>query len=299
MNTPHALAALTALATLLALGGCATAPLVAQNDAPTCPADAEIAATAHLYVSLQPLPLPAAPMTAEGALCAQRKLMKALAPTHGPVVGYKAGLTNPAVQKRFNIDQPLRGTLLAGMLLKDGAQVPARFGAKPFAEADLMVEVGSSAIHDATTPAQALASLRAIVPFIELPDTLVDDPGKLTAPVLLANNVGARLGVMGTPIPVTPANAAELSEALRTMTVRTTDASGKELAQGPGAAILGHPLNAVLWLATQLRKEGITLKPGDLLSLGAFSASPVAAGQSLRITYDGLPGQPTVGVGFR
>jgi 2-keto-4-pentenoate hydratase len=291
----HALRILFPLGATLALAGCATAP----PDAPTCPADADVAATARLYTALQTVPVPTGVMTPEGAKCAQRKLMAALAPTHGKVVGYKAGLTNPAVQKRFNIDQPLRGTLLAGMLLNDGATVPARFGAKPFAEADLVVEVGSSAIHDATTPAQAMASLRAVIPFIELPDTLVDDPSRLTGPILVANNVGARLGVLGAPIVVTPANAAALADGLRTMTVRTTDASGKELAQGPGAAILGHPLNAVLWLAGQLKRDGITLKPGDLLSLGAFSASPVAAGQSLRVTYEGLPGTPTVGVAFR
>jgi 2-keto-4-pentenoate hydratase len=291
----NALRPLAIAAAACTLAGCATAP----PDAPTCPSDADIAATARRYVALELVPIPAAVMTPEGAACAQRKLVAALAPTHGKVVGYKAGLTNPAVQKRFNLDAPLRGTLLEKMLLKDGAEVPAKFGAGPFVEADLIVEVGSSAIHDASTPQQAIASLRAVIPFMELPDTLVDNPARITAPVLLANNVGARLGVLGAPIVVTPANAQALVAALGTMTVRTTDGSGKEIAQGPGSAILGHPLNAVVWLAAQLKKDGITLKPGDLLSLGAFSSSPAVAGQTLRVTYDGLPGQPSVGVQFR
>jgi 2-keto-4-pentenoate hydratase len=83
------------------------------------------------------------------------------------------------------------------------------------------------------------------------------------------------------------------------MTVRTVDSSGKELGTARGAAIPGHPLNAVIWLAAELKKDGITLKPGDLLSLGAFVAGPAEAGKTVRVTYEGLPGQPQVSVRFK
>lgn len=283
--------ALAAGAALLA--GCAGGP----KEPSGCWGDAEAAERVRQYLALQAQAEPAAGLSPEAAACSQRKWVAALAPTHGKVVGYKAGLTNAAVQKRFNIDHPLLGTLLEKMLLKDGAEVPARFGVQPFLEADLMVEVGSSAVHDARTPQQVAAALRAVVPFIELPDTLVRDPSRLDAGSLRALNVGARLGVRGAAIPVR--DPAAWAEALGRMTVRTTDGSGKELASAGGGVILGHPLNAVVWLAGELRRQGITLQPGDLLSLGSFSASPVAAGQVVRVTYDGLPGQPAVDVKFR
>jgi 2-keto-4-pentenoate hydratase len=289
--------ALLALLSLVAgcAGGPATPPAVA--DPPTCPDTAAVAETARRYVALQALPIPATAMSLDGAACAQRKLVAALAPTHGRVVGYKAGLTNAAVQQRFGIASPLPGTLLEKMLLPAGASVPAKFGVRPFAEPDLVVEVGSADIHAARTPVEVLAALRSLRPFIELPDTLVEDPSKITAPVLLANNVGARLGVVGAPVPVRADEA--FAEALKTMRVRSTDATGKELGAAPGAAILGHPLNAVIWLAAELKRQGVTLKPGDLLSLGAFGNLPVAAGASLTVTYEGLPGNPSVSVSFR
>jgi 2-keto-4-pentenoate hydratase len=83
------------------------------------------------------------------------------------------------------------------------------------------------------------------------------------------------------------------------MTVRTVDQDGTSVASAPGAAILGHPLHAVIWLAADLKKDGITLHPGDLLSLGAFGSLQPQPGKSLRVVYEGLPGNPTVQVRFK
>jgi 2-keto-4-pentenoate hydratase len=284
--------ATSVLAAAAWLSACATVP----RGAPTCPTDAEVAETARRYLALEPLVNPPAGMTMEGAACGQAKLVAALAPALGPPVGYKAGLTNVAVQKRFGIDQPLLGVLLEKMLLREGAVIPARFGVRPFLEADLVVEVGSSAVNDATTPAEVLASLRAIYPFIELPDAALEDPSRATAQSLTCYDVGARLGVLGAPMPV--GGDGSLLEALRTMTVRTTDGAGRELAKSPGSAILGQPLEAVIFIAAALKRSGGSLKAGDLLSLGAFSSSPIQPGSSVKVTYEGLPGNPSVEVRF-
>jgi 2-keto-4-pentenoate hydratase len=284
----------TALLAAALLSGCATF----VPDAPTCPTDAEVAEMTRRFVALEPVPNPPDSMTVEGGLCGREKFTRGLGAIYGPVVGYKAGLTNVAVQKRFNYPAPVRGTLFEKMLLRDGAEVPARFGARPLFEADLIVEVGSASIHDARTPMEVLAALRSIRPFIELPDLVVQDPSKIGGPAINYINVGARLGVLGAPIPVTA--DPRLADALRDMTVRLVDGTGKELDSGKGAAILDHPLNAVIWLAADLKKAGITLKPGDLLSLGSFSRLlPPRPGETVRAVYEGLPGNPSVSVRFR
>jgi 2-keto-4-pentenoate hydratase len=294
--TPPRFSMLACVAATATLAGCASAPSVPPEPA-TCPSDAEVAAKVQAFVALQPLADSAPGLTMDGAACGARKFVAGLTVTQGKVIGYKAGLTTAAVQQRFGVNAPIRGVLLEKMLLKDGAEVPAKFGARPFAEPDLVVEVGSAAIHDAKTPAEVLANVRAVIPFIELPDVLVADPSKITGPSIASNNVGARLGVIGTPIPAR--TDAAFADALQKMMVKASDASGKELSSAPGAAILGHPLNAVIWLAADLKKDGITLKPGDLLSLGAFGNLPVAAGGSIRVVYDGLPGNPAVQVRFK
>jgi 2-keto-4-pentenoate hydratase len=263
-----------------------------------CPTDLDAAVMAARYANLQPAPNAAADLTMADALCGRDKFTRFLGQNYGKVVGFKAGLTSQAVQKRFNHPNPVRGTLFEKMLLEDGAEVPARFGARPLFEADIVVEVKDAGINRATTPLEALRHIASIYPFIELPDLIVEDPAKITGPGLVYANVGARLGVLGRPITV---NASpELVEALRTMTVRLVDQDGKELDSGKGSAILEQPLNAVLWLVKDLRASGLALKKGDLLSLGSFSRlMPPKPATSVKAVYEGLPGTPSVNVRFR
>jgi len=283
--------ALAALA--LGLAGLAPAAHAA------CPTDLEAAAVAAAIVARQPITAAAAEMSMEDGLCGRDKVVRYLAQTYGGAVGYKAGLTNPAVQKRFNYNAPLRGTLFRSMLVDDGAEVPAAFGARPVFEADLVVEVGNPVgLARATTPGEALRHIKSVRPFIELPDLMVDDPSKLGGPMLAMINVGARLGVLGKPVAAKHDKA--LAEALALMTVSLTDGAGTVIDSGKGSATLGNPLNAAIWLAQDLARAGTPLKRGDLLSLGSFSKlRPPQPGLVVTARYEGLPGNPQVVVKFK
>lgn len=237
-------------------------------------------------------------MSPEDGMCSQRRFVAGLSKTLGKAVGYKAGLTNRAVQQRFDYFQPIRGVLLEKMLLADGAEIPAKFGARPVFEADLVVEVKDEGINDAKTPREVLRHVSRIYPFIELPDLVVAEGEPLSGSVLVAINAGARLGVLGRPIPAEP--SATLVNALAQMSVITSDQDGKVLAEGRGAAVLDHPLYAVVWLAADLAKSGERLRAGDLLSLGSFSPLlPPKPGSIVKVRYEGLPGNPGASVRFR
>lgn len=240
-------------------------------------------------------------LTDEEGACTRNKLTKILATRQGKLVGYKAGLTHAATQKRFDTDRPVWGKLYENMMLANGATVPAQFAARPVFESDLLVRVSSERINQARTPEDVLAAIDQVLPFIELPDGVVEDPLTLNGAGVAAINVGARLGVVGEPI-ATPAGATErraLLLALRDMSVMVSDGSGTALNVAQGRAILGHPLNAVVWLAQALAEEGLAMKPGDLISLGAFSPQmPPQPGQQIRVTYIGLPGAMPVQVNF-
>ena len=44
--------------------------------------------------------------------------------------------------------------------------------------------------------------------------------------------------------------------------------NGAEKLSGSGAAVLGHPMNSLVWLANTLCEQGKALKTGDLVSTG-------------------------------
>jgi len=216
----------------------------------------------------------------------------------GYPVGYKAGLTTRASQARFGTDEPLLGILHSEMILADGAAVDAAFGARGLWEADFVLVVKDDGINSARTREEALAHLRGFMPFIELPDLLFAPETTVTAPLLASVNVGARLGVVGDERPL-PAGGEGVA-ALADMRVRAFDGSGALLAEGKGSDALGHPLDVVLWVRDAVHGEGGRLEAGDIISVGAFTPlTPPKAGQTVRVRYEGLPGEPEVSVSFR
>lgn len=155
--------------TLIALAFSVALATAAQAE---CLTDAQAADMVAHYVARTPAANPENLSDADGA-CSRAKLNQLLAQRVGKVIGYKAGLTNPAVQKRFNTDKPVWGKLYEGMVLQSGATVDAAFGARPLYEADMLVRVKSAAINHARTPMDVLEAVDQIIPFIELPDLMV------------------------------------------------------------------------------------------------------------------------------
>ena len=267
------------------------APVVAQN----CPDAAAVAAYLADFRAARPSAGFGKALTAESAACARSRLLAELPAILGPRIGYKALFTNVESQRRFGVDGPAWGAMFGGKMLASGARLPARFGAKPRYEADFIVIVKDAGLADARTPAEALQHLTALVPFIELPDLMVD--GAPNGLELIATNAAFRGGVSGTPIPVT---GPLLADALAGMeVVMTEDISGREIARARGSVLMDNPLNAATWLARELRRAGIELRAGDQLSLGGFiSSQPTQPGTRISVRYVGLPGEPVVSVAF-
>lgn len=247
----------------------------------------EGARLADLYLKKQPAPAPEPVPTLEQAMKIQAEYIAAITPAFGRVVGYKAGLTNPSVQKVFGVNAPVRGTLLEKMILKSGTEIEANFGARPLYEGDLILRVGSDAVNSAKTPMEALAGIDAAIPFIELPDLVYAKDVRINGALLAAVNVAARYGIVGKPIPVrtTP----EWMERLKTFKCQIYDGKGTMLIEAPGSSLLDHPMNVVLWIRDSLKADGIALKKGDLLSLGTITKlTPTAPNTVVKARYVGL-----------
>lgn len=278
----------------LLLAAMVGAPLAAEA---ACPDDQAVAAYLADFKAARESKAFAADLSLSDAECARGKVVKALPPVLGKRVGYKAAFTNPAVQQRFGVQGPAWGAMFEKLMLASGAKVPAKFGARPQYEADLVAVVKSPKLASAKTPLEALQHLREVAPFIELPDLMLE--GAFKGNQLIAANVAFRGGVLGKRLAVEPTQA--FADALAAMTIVVTEQkSGKELGRAPGKALMEHPLSAAIWLAQALEKSGVALAPGDLLSLGGFlPPAPAQAGTAISVKYLGLPGDPSVSVEFQ
>lgn len=296
MMSRHSAARLAAVY-LIVLGlGSLGAAAPAQGRCATDPG--AIASLAAAYLDKRPVESLGTGLAMSEALCVQEALVERLEPKLGKPIGYKVGLTSKAVQELFGASAPVRGVLFESVLLPDGAEVPAAYGARPVFEPDLLVTVRDEGVNRARTPLEVAEHLTAVIPFIELADLAIAADRPVDAGAIVAVNVGARLGVTGRPVPAlaTPGFVSALAE----MTVIASDGA-TELSRAQGKAILGHPLNAVIWLAADLARTGKRLKAGDVVSLGSFARpQPPRPGQTVTVRYEGLPTGPRqVSVTFR
>ena len=273
------------IAPLLAAAGIFFPALAAS----ACPDDQTVAATAEAFLTMTPgAGYPDGTSLDEG-YCAQGKYLALLEEALGARAGYKAGLTNLALQERFGAAEPVGGVLFKSMLLPSGSEVAADSGVRMAYETDLIVTVADERINGARTPEEAIRYLGEVVPFVELLDLVLAEGEPLNLATIAGYNVMSRSGIVGEGIPVEP--TAAFVEALGNMEAVMVDETGREIERAESSAILGHPLNVVLWLVEHVNARGQVLRAGDILSLGTMGTfRPVEAGRTVTVRYTGLPG---------
>ncbi|MDJ0835999.1 MAG: tetratricopeptide repeat protein [Acidobacteriota bacterium] len=218
---------------------------------------------------------------------ARSDFVRLLGDSQGRIMGYKAALTSPPAQKQFGVNAPLFGMLMEGMLVPEGTTLPRNFGTRILFEGDLLVRVKDPGLIHAQTREAALAGLDAAYPLLELPDMVYGPGVKLNGPALVAVNAGGRKAVVGKAVYLR--GDENWADRLADFKLTITDETGKILSRGAGNALLGHPLDAVLWLCGALKQQGLTLKKGDLLSLGSVTRLlPLTDQKTLTARYEGL-----------
>ncbi len=227
-------------------------------------------------------PLPALPPAAEpadlaGAYAIQDALVDALG---GRTVGWKIGASNAGAQQMLGVDGPIYGRVLEGTLFANGSTVPASlFTNPPLAECEIGFELGTDLPADAAPfdRATVLAAVRAVVPTIELVShRYVGTAGEVGGVRLVADNALAAALVVG------PRNDPSVAPTLPAAPVAML-LDGAEVARGDGSAVLGDPVEALVWLANELATRGLGLRAGDVVTTGSCTGlTPLPLGTTGR-----------------
>lgn len=197
------------------------------------------------------------------------------------LTGRKIGLTSPVVQRQLGVDTPDFGMLYADMAFPDGAEIPAGAVQQARAEAEVALVLEADLTHERHTITDLLRATAFALPAIEVCGSRISD-WDIAITDTVADNASSGLYVLGTrPVPL---RDVDLRLAGMVMERR-----GRQVSVGAGAACLGHPLNAALWLADTAVRLGRPLRAGDTVLTGALGPMvPVAAGDVLEARIDGL-----------
>lgn len=183
--------------------------------------------------------------------------------------GRKIGLTAKAVQQQLGVDQPDYGMLYDDMEVMDGDDIPWGRCQQPKVEAEIAFVMAAPLTGGHIKMVDVMASIGFAVPAIEVVGSRVKD-WDIRITDTIADNASSGLYVLGQ----SPKRLGEFDPRLCGMVMFKNN---EPVSVGAGAACLGSPLNATLWLARKMAAEGHPLNPGDVVLSGALGPMVAAA----------------------
>jgi 2-keto-4-pentenoate hydratase len=197
------------------------------------------------------------------------------------LVGRKIGLTSKAVQKQLGVGEPDYGMLFADMAVADGEEVQSHKLLQPRVEGEVAFCLGRDLRDPQMTMADVIRAVEYALASIEIVGSRIDRWDiKITDTV--ADNASSALYVLGNE----PRRLGEFDSRLCGMVL---ERGGEQMSLGAGAACLGNPLNATLWLARKMAAIGRPLEAGDIVLSGALGPMvPARAGDVFDLRISGL-----------
>jgi len=197
------------------------------------------------------------------------------------LVGRKIGLTSLAVQKQLGVGQPDYGMLFADMARGDAEDISLLDVLQPKVEAEIAFILGRDLPHEQLTVADVFRAIEYAVPAIEIVGSRVAN-WDIRITDTIADNASSGLYVLGSR----PIKLSDFDPRLCGMVM---EKAGEPVSVGAGAACLGSPLNAALWLAKIMAKVGQPLSAGDTILSGALGPMvAVQPGDVFDVRIEGL-----------
>jgi 2-keto-4-pentenoate hydratase len=233
-----------------------------------------------------PLPAELAPRDAAGAYLIQTEYVALRAATRGPVTGYKIALTTPAMRAMVALNDSIAGDMLDKTILRGDSRVRAADYVRLIVEFEIAVQMAEDLPADGApyNRKSVAGAVGALMPALELADDRNADYSSLpgNALMLIADNAWNEGAVLGAP--VRDWQGIDLAGLQGVATI-----NGANVGTGHGRDVMGHPLDALAWLANNLAARGLGLWRGDVVITGSLVTSKFPqAGDLVRFEAGGL-----------
>jgi 2-keto-4-pentenoate hydratase len=242
---------------------------------------AECLRRAYVAGPLPPLRNVLEPQDIDGAYAVQSANTDFWLENGREVRGHKIGLTAKAVQQQLGVDRPDFGILFHDMQIADGGQLMASAVLQPKVEAEVAFILADDIDDPGATRESVAAAVNYAVAAIEIVDSRIAD-WKITFADTVADNGSSAFFVLADePKPIADLDLWTCGMAL--------EVDGDVVSVGAGAACLGHPLEALAWLARTLALRGGSLRKGDLVLSGALGPMvAIQPGAMVKASIGGL-----------
>lgn len=234
----------------------------------------------HAYETLDPIAPPResiADLELADAYAIQQHQERAFESAGHTVTGRKIGLTSLAMQQQLGVDSPDFGFFTDKLSFDPGQRIPVDRFIAPKVEPELGFRINRD-LDAGTTFDEVVAAVESVHRAIEIIDSRVRD-WDITLVDTVADNASCGAVIID-PEPL-DISIEQLTEVPAIMSI-----DGTETGRGTGAAVMGHPLRPLEWLANVLGEMNVPLKAGQIILTGSFcAAAPVAAGQKVDVNY--------------
>jgi 2-keto-4-pentenoate hydratase len=182
--------------------------------------------------------------------------------------GWKIASSSIAGQRHLNVDGPLAGRLFINRVLPMNLPISLTGNGMKVGEAEFAFRMAKELPPrgDPYGVDEVMASVCALYPAIELPDSRYIGYTKVGAPSLIADNACAHEFILGEEVKI-DWRSLDLSKH-RVMVAR----NGEPNCEGLGSNVLGDPRLALTWLANELNTYGLMLRAGETITTGTCVA---------------------------
>jgi 2-keto-4-pentenoate hydratase len=198
------------------------------------------------------------------------------------IKGHKIGLTSKAMRSMASAKEPDYGTLTDDFFVLEGSTIsPARLQ-RALVEVEIAFVLKSDLRGPAITAVDVIRATDFVLPCLEIVDSRHNGRGPNPLVDTIADAASCGMVVLGS-------NPRRLDQ----IDIRRIGAvllkNGEVEESGTATAIMGNPVNAVVWLANKLHEFGVPLLAGHVLLSGSFvKAIPFGAGDTLSAIFDTL-----------
>ena len=202
----------------------------------------------------------------------------------GSPAGHKIGCTTPVMQSFLGIPNPCAGAVFDSTVREVSGSFDFDRLLHPGVECEMAVRLGvdlpaDGAPYDRSTVTPAVDAVMAA---IELVDDRWVDYKSVDTPTLIADNFFGAGCVLGAP--VHDWQGLDLTAVQGSMYI-----NGTSVGSGTGADIMGHPFEALAWLANSMAGRGRGLREGEFVLLGSLVETKwVERGDLVTIEQPGL-----------